>query len=98
MQFSPENVIALLYIAATFQNLSQSSIINIEREMKEKIENVLRGMYDDQFEIEQEESLDFENSFDIPEAKLIEEEEWNKQEENNEREEKSYYVKEIACV
>jgi len=30
--------------------------------------------YDDQFEIEQEEILDFENSFDIPEAELIEKE------------------------
>jgi len=41
MQFSPKNVIMLLYIAATFQNLPESSIINTEREMKEKIENVL---------------------------------------------------------
>jgi len=60
---------------------------------------VLQGMYDDQFEIEQEVSLDFENSFDILEVELIEEEkEWNKKKKNNEREEKSYYVKEIVCV
>jgi len=36
---------------------------------------MLQRMYDDQFEIEQEEFLDFENSFHIPEAELIEEEE-----------------------
>ena len=42
--------------------------------MKEKIKNVLQGMYEDQFEIKQEESVDFEDSFDIPEAELIEEE------------------------
>jgi len=40
----------LLYIAVTFQN-SENPITNTEREMKEKIENVLQGMYD-QFEIE----------------------------------------------
>jgi len=75
MQFSLKNVIMLLYIAATFQNLSESPTTNTKGEMKEKIENMLQGMYDDQFEIEQEESLDFEIFFYIPEAELIEEEE-----------------------
>jgi len=37
MQFSPKNVIMLLYIAAIFQNLPESPITNTEREMKEKL-------------------------------------------------------------
>jgi len=43
MQFRSKNVIMLLYIATTFQNLPESpTLTNTEREMKEKIENVLR--------------------------------------------------------
>jgi len=45
MQFSSKNVIMLLYIAVIFQNFPESPITNTEREMKEKIENVLQGMY-----------------------------------------------------
>jgi len=41
--------------------------------MKKEIEKGLQGMYDEQLEIEQEEYLDFENFFNISEAKLIEE-------------------------
>jgi hypothetical protein len=48
-------------------------------------------MYEDGYEIE-EESLDFKNAFDIPEAQVV------TGDENEEEEDTNYYVKEIACV
>jgi len=51
--------------------------MNTEREIKEKIGNVLQGIYKNQFEMKEfnlkEESLEFKDSFDIPEVKLVKE-------------------------
>ena len=45
-----------------------------------------------ELEVEEEESLDFESSFDIPETNLITDEEWNK------AEQPTYVpVKEMTC-
>ncbi|EZA53597.1 hypothetical protein X777_06954 [Ooceraea biroi] len=79
MQFNPRNVIILLFTAATF-NLPQTPVTNEEMEVKEKIENMLQKMYEDKYKIEEEDSLDFENSFDIPETEPVAEEEENENE------------------
>ncbi|XP_026828431.1 uncharacterized protein LOC113562649 [Ooceraea biroi] len=89
MQFNPRNVIILLFTAATF-NLPQTPVTNEEMEVKEKIENMLQKMYEDKYEIEEEDSLDFENSFDIPETEPVAEKEENENE--------ITYVKEMICV
>ena len=66
----------LLFTATTFNVLPQTPFTNEEIEVKEKIENMLQQMYEDKYEIE-EDSLDFQNSFDIPETELVIEEEGN---------------------
>jgi len=40
--------------------------------MKEKLEDILKEIYEDQCEIEEEESLDFLNSFDVLETEEVE--------------------------
>ena len=71
--------------------------MNTEREIKEKIGNVLQGIYKNQFEMKQEESLEFEDSFDIPEVKLVKEKELNEQEKEDYETEEKYDVKKIIC-
>jgi hypothetical protein len=63
---------------------------NKETELKQMIENMLQDIYENELEIE-EESLDFENSFDIPEVNVIINAEWN------EAEQPTYDVKEMTC-
>jgi len=78
----------LLFTAATF-NLPQTPFTNEEREVKEKIENMLQQMYEEKFEIKEEGSFDFQNAFDIPETIAITE---------KSKGEKTTYVKEMINV
>lgn len=100
MQFNPRNVIILLYTAATF-NFSQTLVTKEERDVKQKIETMLQNMYEDKYEIKEQYSLDFYNSFDIPEVEaVIDEGEVEKEtEEANDNEgETTFFVKETICV
>ncbi|KYN09182.1 hypothetical protein ALC57_18709 [Trachymyrmex cornetzi] len=62
MQFNPRNVIILLSALFTVLDFPESPITSEEITMERKIEKMLKGIYEDYFEIEEEESLDFLNS------------------------------------
>jgi hypothetical protein len=78
-------------MSASFLNMPQTPTTKTEMEVKQKMENLLQNIYENELEVEEEESLDFENSFDISETNLITDEEWN------EAEQPTYDVKEMTC-
>nr|XP_012230957.1 PREDICTED: uncharacterized protein LOC105677132 [Linepithema humile] len=72
VQLNPFNVIMLVYVTFSALNLSTSPITSEEREMAHKIESMLKEMRDERYEMEVEESLDYENDNDIPTAEQFE--------------------------
>lgn len=88
--FNPYNEILLLYVSFTALNIPPSPVTLEEREVKDKIECMLKETQDKLYEIEEMESLDFQNSFDVPEAEQIDEEE-------EEQEFETYPVKLLKC-
>ncbi|XP_011169807.1 uncharacterized protein LOC105202819 [Solenopsis invicta] len=91
MQFNPRNVITLL-MSDSFLNMPQTPTIEIEIEVKQKIENLLQSIYENELIVKEEVSLDFENSFDTLETNLI------TNEERHEADQPAYDVKEITCA
>ena len=79
-------------MSASFLNMPLTPTTETEMEIQQKVENLLQNIYENELEVEEEESLDFENSFDISEASLITDEEWN------EAEQPTYDVKEMTCA
>nr|XP_012230015.1 PREDICTED: uncharacterized protein LOC105676575 [Linepithema humile] len=72
VQLNPFNVIMLVYVTFSALNLSTSPITSKEQEMAHKIESMLKEMRDERYEMEVEESLDYENDNDIPTAEQFE--------------------------
>lgn len=69
MQFNPYNVIMLLYATFTAFNFPQSPITSEEVEVKENIERMLQEIQNEkEFQLEMEETLDFYNAYEVPEA------------------------------
>lgn len=93
MQFNPRNVIKLLHELFQTSNLPETPISDDERAVSTKIQVMLQEMYEDRCEIEEEESLDFENSFDIPEVEVVTDNENDENEEDT-----NCNVKEIECI
>ncbi|XP_011136495.3 uncharacterized protein LOC112590454 [Harpegnathos saltator] len=90
MQFNPLNVIMLLYTTFIALNFPQGPITPKEVEVKEKIEYLLKEIENgEEFEIEEVETLDFYNTYEVPEAKNI-----DLLEENERRE---YLPEEVIC-
>ncbi|XP_025157510.1 uncharacterized protein LOC112589243 [Harpegnathos saltator] len=90
MQFNPLNVIMLLYTTFIALNFPQSPITPKEVEVKEKIEYLLKEIeHEEEFKIEEEETLDFYNTYEVPEAENID------LLEENER--KEYLPEEVIC-
>ncbi|XP_032673847.1 uncharacterized protein LOC116845370 [Odontomachus brunneus] len=72
MSFNPWNVILLLYATFFALDLPQSPIISEEIEVKEKVEYILKEIgNDNEFEIEEEQILDFYDPNEIPHAEII---------------------------
>jgi len=69
----------------------ESPITSEEFIIKKKLEDILKEIYEDRCKIEEEELLDFINSFDVPEAKE-EDKEFVDKEENY-----ACHVKEMLC-
>jgi len=91
MRFNPRNVIILLSAVFSALDFPESSITSEEFIMEEKLEDMLKEIYEDRCEIEEEESLDFINSFDVPKAEEVDEELVN------EEENYACHVKEMLC-
>jgi len=89
MQFNPRNVIILLSAAFTVLNFPDSPVTSDELMMGQKMEVMLKEMYEDGYDMEEEESLDFQNAFDVPETEEIEL--------TDEQENYAFNVKEILC-
>ncbi|XP_025157367.1 uncharacterized protein LOC112589215 [Harpegnathos saltator] len=90
MQFNLLNVIMLLYTTFITLNFPQSPITPKEVEVKENIEYLLKEIEnEEEFEIEEEETLDFYNTYEVPEAENID------LLEENER--KEYLPEEVIC-
>ncbi|XP_011867876.1 PREDICTED: uncharacterized protein LOC105562005 isoform X2 [Vollenhovia emeryi] len=72
MLFNPYNVIMLLYATFTYLNFPQSPTTSEEVEVKEKIQRLLLEIQDEnQFELEEEDILDFYNTYEAPEAESV---------------------------
>lgn len=72
MQFNPYNVVLLLSVTFTAFNFPQSPITSQEREVKEKIVHMLQEIKEEpEFELEEEETLDFYDEYEIPEAEPV---------------------------
>lgn len=72
LPFNPYNVIMLLYVTFSALNLSTSPITSEEREVTLKIESMLQEMRNEGYEMEEEESLAYQNDNDIPTAEQVE--------------------------
>ena len=72
VQFNPYNVIMLLYVTFTAFNLPTSPKTSEERHVTSTIESMLQEMRDKIYDMEEEESLDYQNDNDIPTAQQVE--------------------------
>jgi len=88
MRFNPRNVIILLSVVFSALDFPESPITSEKLITEQKLEDMLKEIYEDQCEIEEEKSLDFLNSFDVPKAEV---------ELINEEENYAYHVKEMLC-
>jgi len=72
IRFNPYNVIMLLYETFTTFNLPQSPITSEEVDVKNKIEHMLQEIkIENEFEEEEEETLDFYNTYKIPKVEKV---------------------------
>ncbi|XP_011873170.1 PREDICTED: uncharacterized protein LOC105564975 [Vollenhovia emeryi] len=72
MLFNPYNAIMLLYATFTYLNFPQSPTTSEEVEVKEKIQRLLLEIQDEnEFELEEEDTLDFYNTYEVPEAESV---------------------------
>ncbi|XP_032688211.1 uncharacterized protein LOC116852209 [Odontomachus brunneus] len=72
MSFNAWNVILLLYATFSALDLPQSPITSEEIEMKKKVEYMLKEIENDnEFEIEEEQVLDFYDPNEIPHAETV---------------------------
>jgi len=71
VRFNPRNIIILLSTIFIALDFPESPITSEELTMEQKLEGMLKQIYKDRYEIEENKSLDFLNSFDIPEAEEV---------------------------
>ncbi|XP_071573356.1 uncharacterized protein [Temnothorax nylanderi] len=71
MKFNPYNVIMLLSATFTAFNYSPSPTTSEEEEVKENIERVLLDIQNQEFDVEEEETLGFYDIYEIPEPERV---------------------------
>jgi len=77
MRFNPRNVIILLSTVFSALDFPESPITSEKLIIEEKLEDMLKEIYEDRYEIKEKKSLNFLNSFDVEaeEVELVDEEE-----------------------
>ncbi|XP_071577365.1 uncharacterized protein [Temnothorax nylanderi] len=71
MKFNPYNVIMLLSATFTAFNYSPSPTTSEEEEVKENIERILLDIQNQEFDVEEEETLGFYDIYEIPEPERV---------------------------
>ncbi|XP_036145093.1 uncharacterized protein LOC118646411 [Monomorium pharaonis] len=90
LQFNPYNVIFLLAITFNGLDYPNTPITSQERRVNEKIEHMLLEIKnEEQFQLEEEETLDFYDEYEVPEAEKVDLLEAD--------EEKIYFPEEVIC-